>query len=583
MLSHFYTLSLIFMSGMTAYSVLLSFNNKNLREQRLDHWLFTAMSVLAVAFLWVLALMLNSASVPDYLLMNRIGILLYLVFLGLLLLFFTEYSGIKPPKTLLAAIYGVLALLFFIFGTQPQTSLFREIHGMEQVVMPWGERLFRVRGVNAVWPALAFLVHVAITGFGIYALQLKYRRSRKRRILLISFSSLLFLVLGALGLMHRLGIGDLPPLGPVGFVALLVAMGVSVNHDIRDEMETQRRRVEESGEELGAIYQNAPLLMMIMDAAGIVQKINTTSNLSTLPAGEAVGRRIGDIVRCVHAVGGCSTTPACAGCVIDHCLHHTIASGVDHQQVEVRLYVTKDGRQCEAPFLLYTKKLSLRNQSSTLVCLLDVSEQQRLREQLLKVEQQERTRLSRDLHDGVGQTLQAIRLQLKLIERRQASAAPAGAELATLIGELDAAAEELREIAHALHPTYLDSVGLQQTLKERCERLSQRGVPIVCQLGADPLFLSHRVSENLFRIAQEALANAVRHANAARIQITLGRSGDLVTMSIADDGCGIGAQEPAGAGTGLDNIRERAALIGAALRIVSDAGGTCITVEVSAS
>lgn len=199
------------------------------------------------------------------------------------------------------------------------------------------------------------------------------------------------------------------------------------------------------------------------------------------------------------------------------------------------------------------------------------------------VEKQERSRLSRDLHDGVGQTLQAIRLQLQLMERRKNTGIPAAEELADITRELDAAAGELREIAHALRPAYLSEVTLAKALQQRCNRLQQRGVPISFDLPEEVPVLAHEINDNLFRIAQEALANAVRHANAGQIQLSLCLSGNTLSLSIRDDGSGMKEDSAAHEGKGLEIIRERAALIGATCSITSADGGTSITVEVSAS
>lgn len=198
------------------------------------------------------------------------------------------------------------------------------------------------------------------------------------------------------------------------------------------------------------------------------------------------------------------------------------------------------------------------------------------------VEQQERSRLSRDLHDGVGQTLQAIRLQLKLMERRNITDIPAAEELADITRELDAAAGELREIAHALRPAYLSEVTLAKALQQRCKRLQQRGVPISYDLPEELPALPHEINDNLFRIAQEALANAVRHANAGEIQLSLHLTGNTLCLCIRDDGSGM-KDAAACEGKGLEIIRERAALIGATCGITSDSAGTIITVEVPAS
>ena len=197
------------------------------------------------------------------------------------------------------------------------------------------------------------------------------------------------------------------------------------------------------------------------------------------------------------------------------------------------------------------------------------------------VEQQERSRLSRDLHDGVGQTLQAIRLHLKLMERRNSAETSVCKELAAMSGELDDAAGELREIAHALRPAYLSEVTLPRALERCCNRLRRRGVPIRYELPDEFQLLPHQINDNLFRIAQESLTNAVRHANAGQIVLMLDMVGGMVILCIRDDGSGIPGDAAASGGKGLEIIRERAGLIGATCRIVTDCQGTSVIVEVA--
>ena len=579
MFGNFYTLSLIFMSGMAAYSVVLNLSNKSFREQRLVHWLFTAMTLLMVPYLWTLAFMLKSASIGDYILLARLNYVFYLFFIGLFPFFFAQYTAVRLPKTLCFGIYGFFALALILLWTQPYGGIFKQVASLEQVVLPWGEKICRVRGIPTVWPTLGYLCSVVISAFGLYALALKYRRDRKRADRVMMLALLLYQGLVTMGTLYRAGLSDVPPLGPFAYLGMIFFMGLTINHETRQELARHRERLEENGQELSAIYENAPLVMMIVDAGGVVQKINTANNISTLAPGEAIGRRIGEVIRCANAAGGCGAAPPCALCIIADCLRSTVANGEVHREVEARVPAPEGAKGAEQTFLLYSQRLSFRNKPALLICLLDISERRQLRDQVLKVEQQERSRLSRDLHDGVGQTLQAIRLQLQLLGRKAGGDAPLSSQLAAITEELGDAAGELRETAHALHPSYLAAVTLPEALRLRCVRLQQRGVPIVYDFSDQVIALPQHINENLFRIAQELISNAVRHARASRIWASLHRVDEVVRLCVSDDGCGFQGREAAGGANGLENVRERVSLINAVCRIASDSGGTSVTVE----
>lgn len=196
----------------------------------------------------------------------------------------------------------------------------------------------------------------------------------------------------------------------------------------------------------------------------------------------------------------------------------------------------------------------------------------RIREQ---VESEERTRLAREIHDGSGQSLQAIRLHLKLL-----AAGKGGenilSELNDLAKSVAETANELREISHQLRPSYLQEVTLDAALRDRCNVLTRRGVPVSLDCTGDFSALPGQVNDNFYRVSQEALTNAVRHAGAKKIRIDLTRSGSRLTLSVTDDGHGI-EERTSGQGLGLQIMQERAALIGATLTISSNSSGTSVT------
>lgn len=196
----------------------------------------------------------------------------------------------------------------------------------------------------------------------------------------------------------------------------------------------------------------------------------------------------------------------------------------------------------------------------------------------LNAQESERLRVAQELHDEIGQNLTAAVLQLARIRKR----APA-----ELQGELTEAAEtvrenldDLRRIAQRLRPQALDELGLASALEHLSDQLSeQTGLPIERRFAHDLPVLGYDEELVIYRVAQEALTNVVRHANASRAQLTLERGHDSIVLRVSDDGRGL---DGAGAGAGgIRGMHERAALIRADLRITArEQGGTEVAMHV---
>jgi len=151
----------------------------------------------------------------------------------------------------------------------------------------------------------------------------------------------------------------------------------------------ERRRVEEAlqdqTEELSAIYEDAPLVMTIVDEACRVHKINQpVTTYTPLAIAEIIGRPLGEVFNCVHAADqACGTAPFCQACTIRCSVRDTFETGVSQQQVVGSLQLMQKGIQQKLFYLLSTKRLQFRKQPMVLLCLLDISEQQRMQEQIL--------------------------------------------------------------------------------------------------------------------------------------------------------------------------------------------------------
>jgi two-component system, NarL family, sensor histidine kinase UhpB len=190
----------------------------------------------------------------------------------------------------------------------------------------------------------------------------------------------------------------------------------------------------------------------------------------------------------------------------------------------------------------------------------------------LGAQEEERLRIARELHDEVGQALTAALLHL---DRAQASI---GGEPAQRVREAREAAratlEEVRAIARNLRPEALDDLGLAAALRQLCVEAERTGVLVDRDVSSD-VTVDREAEVVVYRVAQEAITNALRHAGAEQIRLTLKPDGDVTVLRVRDDGQGIG-HVPEGAG--IRGMRERAVLVGGALELANaPGGGTTVT------
>lgn len=203
---------------------------------------------------------------------------------------------------------------------------------------------------------------------------------------------------------------------------------------------------------------------------------------------------------------------------------------------------------------------------------------QHSREQLVLAREEERRRLQRDLHDGLGPQLATLCMQLDVARLLAAEGSPDATELlGRLSGETQAAIADIRRLVYDLRPPALDQLGLVGALREYVagQKNGNAGLRVTVEAPDALPPLPAAVEVAAYRIAQEAVANCLRHAKATECSIRLAIDSDL-TLEISDNGrglpSGVGGQEPA-SGVGLVSMRERAAELGGACRIESAPGG----------
>ena len=202
---------------------------------------------------------------------------------------------------------------------------------------------------------------------------------------------------------------------------------------------------------------------------------------------------------------------------------------------------------------------------------------QSARARLVTAREEERRRLRRELHDGLGPVLASLTLKVDAARDELAYDAAAAAEmLAGLKGDLQAAVEDVRRLAYDLRPPALDDLGLAASLCLLAERYQSASLAITCDLPECLPPLPAAVEVAIYRITGEALTNVVRHAGARTCTVRLAVA-DRVELTISDDGRGLPAD--AATGVGLLSMRERAAELGGECAVISTPGaGTTVRV-----
>ena len=194
----------------------------------------------------------------------------------------------------------------------------------------------------------------------------------------------------------------------------------------------------------------------------------------------------------------------------------------------------------------------------------------------LAAQEAERHRIAQELHDEVGQNLTVVLLGLKQVEQR--APADIAAELALLREATRDGLDDVRRVARQLRPGVLEDLGLISALASLANDFAEHSGASVRRVVAPGLpQLSGEAELVVYRVAQEALTNAARHAHAEAVVLSLTRAGDRVLLEVTDDGHGFDATRD---GAGLRGMRERATLVAGDLTLSSTAHGTTVRLAV---
>lgn len=229
-----------------------------------------------------------------------------------------------------------------------------------------------------------------------------------------------------------------------------------------------------------------------------------------------------------------------------------------------------------------TRKLAAQSALSYQQQLAAISQQQQLKlaGALLQGEERERKRMAGDLHDGLGGMLAGVKINLSRLSPSSKEEVFAK-DLPVIINQLDRSVNELRRIARNMMPESLLNAGLETALKEICESFDSKELSVDFQAYNIEQDIAQDMQVTIFRIVQELLTNAVRHAGATAILVQCSQNENIFYITVEDNGKGfLAGQEHVGKGIGLTNVKNRVDYLKGTLEIETAPGaGTTINIE----
>jgi PAS domain S-box-containing protein len=338
-----------------------------------------------------------------------------------------------------------------------------------------------------------------------------------------------------------------------------------------------------------ALFNNAAFGAFVLEGERIVEANRTSATMFGIASpSELTGKRMWDLSPATQP-DGASSEALCR-----ERIGRAVATGTDSfEWIQQRL--DTGAPLCAAADL---SSLDADGKTLTLAVIHDVSQRKQMDEErervldelhelaatLVHIQDDERRRIGRDLHDSTGQGLAALELSLTRLARMERPSNSASALVEECVALARQCSTEIRTASYLLHPPLLDEIGLLSALRWLADGLRQRsGIKIDLELpeAMDRFPPQHELA--LFRVAQEALTNVHRHSKSPSVTIRLFEQDDAVILEVEDTGHGIfvagssgKVTDAAALGVGLAGMRERMRQLGGALSVRSSARGTCV-------
>jgi len=345
---------------------------------------------------------------------------------------------------------------------------------------------------------------------------------------------------------------------------------------------SESKRAQEAQGRLAAIVESSEDAIIAKDLDGIIINWNKAAErIFGYAAEEAIGRQITLIVPPDRLDEEADILASLRrGERIDH--FETVRKRRDGTLLEISVTISPV-KDAQGHVIGASKVARDITERKRLAVLLHEAE---LSGRLLQLQDEERRRVARELHDGAGQLLAALSMNIAAISAEESKLSP---DVARNVEEsrslIDQVVSEIRTISHLLHPPLLDEVGLISALKEYVNGFAERSkIRVSLDLPGDLERLSRDVELSIFRIVQECLTNVHRHSGSATATVHLSHKPGEIQLHVSDQGGGINReiqdkfQAGLSSGVGLRGMRERIKQLGGGMRIQSSGNGTSVIV-----
>ncbi len=552
------------------------------RRRTVVHLLFGMLCLLAAVYGLASAELYLATTVDGYVSAVRQQLVIRDLWIIVFVWFVAYYSTYRPVRFLLAhnAAVGLVLVLNLCL---PLTLLFSDIRKLEPHALPWGELVQHVEADASGLAMLGYLPILIAFAFSFECCRRQFISGmRSSALFLAAATSLQMVGLLISALIDFAGL-EFVYIGEFTFICFILLM----NLRLTDEFVVADTMLQQREERLQSILGTAADSIITIDRCGLIDNANfATENMFGYSRAELIGKNFSDLM-----------SPQ------SHSLGQT--NGRDWKSEEAR--ITGLGREVTARrkdgsyFPIELAVSEIANIGLLTAIIHDISESKELQRHVLKVVTDEQRRIGQELHDGTGQELTGLTFfagaQLDVLQGAQREDADGGSkwvldeeqyrrlhQAATRLSDgLTKANQHVHQLSHGIMPVQIDAEGLCAALKSLTSEVdSQESVICTFDYPGYVCVPDNTTATHLYRIAQEALNNAMRHSHADRLRISLSIDNDMTTLLIHDNGIGFSwdahcLMGPASAGMGLRTMRYRAAMIGGELNIEkNESGGTSI-------
>lgn len=341
---------------------------------------------------------------------------------------------------------------------------------------------------------------------------------------------------------------------------------ISADHakELIAQQELAQTAVKDSEERLRAILETAVEGIITIDERGIVESVNTAAeDIFGYSAREIIGRNVSMLMPSPHREAH------------DTYLMNYLRTG--HAKI-IGIGREVSGRRKDGsifPMELSVSEVKLAQRRMFTGFIRDITERKQLEKEILEISDREQRRIGQDLHDGLCQHLAGIELMSQVLAQKLAGKSKVHAQQVNEIAShVRDAISHTRSLARGLSPVTIESEGLMSALNELADN-TEKIFRVQCRCDFDePVAIhDHATATHLFRIAQEAVSNAIKHGQARRLVISLRKVRGRVVLKVSDNGTGFPKRRPKNKGMGLRIMQSRAGMIGGTIAIEPNPGG----------